>query len=231
MGRDTFSRDQVVLSDLSAKVAGLRQDQTPCHIQAVYQAKTRTAGNSMKRPWDITQDAFDNFLRWLDPDRELAGKKYEDIRRRLIRIFACRGCSVSEELADETINRVIRKMQELADSYIGDPALYFYGVARNVHLEHVKKGPPPLPTPAPDTPQQKEREYECLEVCMDRLPAENRQLVLEYYQEEKRVKIDHRRELADRLGIAPNALRIRMHRIRASLQLCVESCLNQAPVG
>src|SRR5882724_1251112 len=156
----------------------------------------------MRRQWDITQDAFDKFLAW-------------------------RGCSASEDLADETINRVIRKMQELADSYTCEPALYFYGVARNVHLEHVKKSPPPPLLPAPDPPEQKEREYECLERCMEQLSAENRQLVLEYYQEEKRVKIDHRRQLAERLRIAPNALRIRMHRIRASLQLCVDSCLNE----
>lgn len=185
----------------------------------------------MRREWDITQEAFDKFLTWLDPNREQAGTKYETIRRKLIRIFACRGCANCEDLADETINRVIRKMQELADSYTGDPALYFYGVARNVHLEHVKKSPPPLPIPAPDSPQQKEQEYECLERCMDQLAAENRQLVLEYYQEEKRVKIDHRKELADRLGIAPNALRIRMHRIRSSLQVCVDTCLNQAAAG
>jgi len=185
----------------------------------------------MRRQWDITQDAFDKFLAWLDPNREQAGAKYEDIRRRLIKIFACRGCAASEDLADETINRVIRKMQDLADSYTGEPALYFYGVARNVHLEHVKKSPAPLPLPPPDPPEQKEREYECLERCMEQLSAENRQLVLEYYQEEKRVKIDHRRQLAERLRIAPNALRIRMHRIRASLQLCVDSCLNEAAAG
>jgi RNA polymerase sigma factor (sigma-70 family) len=185
----------------------------------------------MRNHWDITQEAFENFLTWLDPDREQAGRKYEDIRRRLIKIFACRGCSVGEDLADETINRVIRKMQELAESYTGDPALYFFGVARNVHLEYVKKTPPPLLSPPPDSSEQKEQEYECLERCMDKLPAENRRLVLEYYQDEKRVKIDHRKGLADRLGIGPNALRIRMHRIRASLQLCVDSCLNRATAG
>ncbi|MFY9554259.1 MAG: hypothetical protein WAV20_02955 [Blastocatellia bacterium] len=181
----------------------------------------------MRTQWDISQDAFDKFLTWLNPDREQAGAKYEDIRRRLIKIFACRGCPSCEDLADETINRVIRRMQEIADSYTGDPALYFYGVARNVHLEYVKKGPTPLPTPLPDPPEQKEKEYACLEQCMKVLTMENRQLVLEYYKEEKQAKIVHRRELAVRLGIALNALRIRAHRIRASLQGCVENCVKQ----
>ncbi|HSB10806.1 MAG TPA: hypothetical protein VLM38_15060 [Blastocatellia bacterium] len=181
----------------------------------------------MRKQWDINQDAFDRFLVWLDPDRDQAGAKYEEIRRRLIKIFACRGCSTGEELADETINRVIRRMQDIADSYSGDPALYFYGVARNVHLEHVKKNPvvfPPLP---PDPPEQKEQEYGCLERCMSVLTPENRLLMLEYYKEERQAKIVHRKELAEQLGIALNALRIRAHRIRAGLQVCVENCLQQ----
>src|SRR5690348_12783950 len=120
----------------------------------------------MRRRWDITQGAFDTFLTWLDPNRDQAGIKYEDIRRKLIKLFACRGCFNCEDLADETINRVIRKMDEIAASYTGDRALYFYGVARNVHFEHVKKHPPTLPLPPPDPPEQKERQYQCLERCM-----------------------------------------------------------------
>jgi RNA polymerase sigma factor (sigma-70 family) len=182
----------------------------------------------MKNEWNLNQDAFDKFLAWLSPNREQAANKYEEIRRKLIKIFACRGCAEAEDLADETINRVIRRMQEMIDSYVGDPALYFYGVARNVHLEYVRKSPPVLPLPPADPPQQKEREWECLESCLERLSKENRRLVLEYYKAERRAKIDHRKEMADRLGIAPNALRIRMHRIRASLQECVVGCLNRA---
>lgn len=181
----------------------------------------------MQDRWNITQDAFDKFLTWLDSDRERAGAKYEDIRRRLIRIFACRGCPVGEDLADETINRVIRRSQELADAYIGDPVAYFYGVARNVHLEYVKKPTAPLPLPPPDSPQQKEREYECLERCMATLAPENRRLILEYYREERQAKIVHRKELAAQLGVALNALRIRAHRVRAGLQVCVEGCLQR----
>jgi DNA-directed RNA polymerase specialized sigma24 family protein len=179
----------------------------------------------MGRQADITQDTFDKFLTWLDSDRDQAGTKYEDIRRRLIKIFVCRGCPSGEDLADETINRVIRKMPELADGYSGDPVAYFYGVARNVHLEHVRKRQPSLPLPAPDPPEKKEREYECLERCMNVLTTENRDLMLGYYKEEKRAKIVHRKELADRHGIALNALRIRAFRIRTGLQGCVENCL------
>nr|MDQ3743617.1 hypothetical protein [Acidobacteriota bacterium] len=63
------------------------------------------------------QDDFDSLLAWLDADREEAGKKYESIRLRLIRIFTCRGRHDSEELADETIRRVTLKAPTLAGEY------------------------------------------------------------------------------------------------------------------
>jgi DNA-directed RNA polymerase specialized sigma24 family protein len=73
-----------------------------------------------------------------------------------------------------------------------------------------------------------EKQYECLERCMLKLTPDNRELVLQYYQDEKRAKIDHRKRLAERLGLAINALRIRAYRARAALQECVYECLQQS---
>ncbi len=100
----------------------------------------------MKKEWFLTQEAFDALLAWLDPDREAAALKYETVRLRLIKIFACRGCSEAEDLADETINRVTSKLPEIQASYTGEPARYFYGVANKIHLEYTRRKPvPPLP--------------------------------------------------------------------------------------
>jgi RNA polymerase sigma factor (sigma-70 family) len=180
-----------------------------------------------KKEWDLTQEAFTKFLVWLDPNPNQAGKKYEDIRRKLIKIFTCRGCNCPEDLTDETINRVIHKVQEIGDTYVGDPALYFYGVAHNVHLEYLRKKPDFQPPPSIDGPSRTEEEYECLEQCIASLPQRSRELVLQYYQEEKREKIDLRKQLAQQLGIPLNALRIRACRIRMNLQTCVFQCLQQ----
>jgi len=184
----------------------------------------------MNKNWVLTQESFDALLTWLDPQREQAGHKYEDIRSRLIKIFTCRGCHEPEDLADETINRVINKLKEIESVYAGDRARYFYGVANKVHLEYLRRKPAVrAPTIAPGSDQE-ERDFNCLEKCMDQLTPENRELVLQYYQQEKKAKIDHRKLLAKKLGIAVNALRIRAFRIRASLQTCVQECLERTEV-
>lgn len=180
----------------------------------------------------LTRDALDELLSWLDPDKHRAGEKYEEIRRTLIKIFVCRGCTTAEDLADETINRVIRKVPEIASTYVGNPALYFSGVAKYVLLEHEKKrhdlaplGIDP-PTPLREDPEDIEREYGCLDQCMGHLTPKNRELILQYYEEERQAKIDSRRRLAERLGLKLNALRVRADRIRANLEECVGDCLS-----
>jgi DNA-directed RNA polymerase specialized sigma24 family protein len=181
----------------------------------------------MSKKWVLTQQSFDELLAWLDPDREQAGRRYEEIRRRLIKILTCRGCLESEDLADETINRVAKKLADIRDIFEGNRALYFYGVANKVHLEYLRRVRAPLPELPEPHPEGIEQEYECLEHCMQHLPDGQRELVLQYYQEEKGEKIVARRRLAERLGIGLNALRIRAFRIRASLQECVQDCLRQ----
>ncbi len=184
------------------------------------------AQSQPKKEWNLTEDVLAKFLIWLNPDPNQAGEKYEEIRRRLIKIFACRGCNCAEDLADETINRVARKVSEIAETYVGDPALYFYGVAHYVHHEFLRKKPDPQPPPPlADESSRTEEEYECLEQCMESLPARSKELFLQYSQEEKGAKIEHRKQLAQQLGIPLNALRIRACRIRAHLQACVLECL------
>lgn len=182
----------------------------------------------MKKDWILTQESFDALLVWLNPAREEAGRKYEEIRLRLIKIFTCRGCAEPEDLADETINRVSKKLKEIESTYSGDRAPYFWGVANKVHLEYLRRRPIPTPPAHAAESEDNEKEFTCLEECLEKLTSSNRELVVQYYQEEKTAKIVHRKQLADQLGMALNALRIRAHRIRARLQECVEGCLREA---
>jgi len=183
-----------------------------------------------KKGWEMTQEDFSKFLYWLNPDRDRAGEIYEKIRHRLIRIFVSRACTSSEELADETINRVVRKVQEIADTYVGERIPYFIAVANKVHLEFLRKKPVPQTPPVLESSVWAEAEYDCLEECMEHLTPRSRDLVLAYYREEKHEKISLRKQQADKLGIPLNALRIRACRIRAKLESCVIDCLRQRTV-
>jgi DNA-directed RNA polymerase specialized sigma24 family protein len=182
----------------------------------------------MKKNWELSQEAFDSLLAWLDSDRDQAALKYEKIRGGLIKIFTGRACVEPEDLADETINRVARKLKEIEKDFSGDRARYFFGVANKVHLEHLRrKLPQPMPA-APTDPNRIELEYNCLERCIERLTQDSRDLLLRYHGAEGRAETELRRALADELGIATNALRIRVHRIRVTLKECVEKCIERA---
>jgi DNA-directed RNA polymerase specialized sigma24 family protein len=179
----------------------------------------------VKRTEPPTPEEFNRLLEWLDPDRERAGEKYEEIRRKLIKIMIWRQCWVAEELADETINRVSHRVKDVAPTYVGDPALYFYGVLRNVYREWLRDEPP-IPDPPPEPIE--DQIHDCLDECLEKLDAEDHKLILEYYDNEKRARIKHRKELADERGITLNTLRMKVHRINAKLEECIVVCLNES---
>ena len=180
-------------------------------------------GRELKRPsrwadWTIDQAAFDELIHWLDPDPEVGGQKYEIIRRRLIMMFRCRGCAFPDDLADETFNRVARKLPQIRPYYTGNPAKYFYGVAKRVCLESRHRMSDRNPPPAPAVEEDLEELLERLDVALNRLRYEDRELILNYYSADGRSKIDRRKALCGEMGLDPNALRMRVYRIKAQLR-------------
>jgi DNA-directed RNA polymerase specialized sigma24 family protein len=181
-----------------------------------------------KRFHGLGQEDLDRLLSWLDPDRERAGLLYEKIRWRIVAILAARGCSVPEELADETIDRVARRVADIQETYVGDKAIYFLGVANNVHHEYLKRPTLPAMPVQQATPAETrtlEETHSCLEDCLSKLPQDSRALIEQYYAEDKQAKIDLRKRIADELGIGSATLRLRALRIRERLQQCIENCL------
>lgn len=185
----------------------------------------------MKQVWELNRQSFEKMLDWLDKDREIAGQKYEAIRLRLIKVLNYRGCSEGESLADEAIDRVMRKIDKLAETYEGDPVYYFLNVANKIYLEHRRKpAPVELPgnlaeLPEPDSEEDFEPEYECLKKCLGNLSASKRGFILDYYQEDKKKKIAGLRRIAESEGIELTSLHMRAFRLRESLQKCVLNCL------
>lgn len=175
------------------------------------------------------QEAFDNLLLWLNPDRDKAGEKYEKIRNRLIQIFASRGCLEAEDLADQTINVVASKIDWLLEHYEGEPTIYFYAVAQKLHLEHLKRKPPPDVLRFNPHDPEVERLHSCLDKCLEQLSPDERELVIRYQEGDKKARIEQRKKLAAELNITRNALRIRVFYIHSRLEKCIVDCLKDLP--
>jgi len=183
---------------------------------------------------EVTADAFGRLLEALDGDRDRAGERYETLRHALTRFFEWRGAPFPEDHVDETFDRVSRKLGAgLEVSNIGG---YCYEVARLVCLEalkghHTKSIPVEMvaswtPT-AQDETTDLERRLECLETCLRALPQESRELILEYYSDEGRRRIDRRKAFAARLGVPRETLANRAQRVRDRLERCVSDCVSR----
>jgi DNA-directed RNA polymerase specialized sigma24 family protein len=187
---------------------------------------------------EVTAEAFGRLLDALDSDRNRAGERYEELRRTLIRFFEWRGAPFPEEHADETFDRVSRKLgPSLEIANIGG---YCYEVARLVCLEALKGsdsksvsidsvGMPAIVAPGLE-PTDLASRLRCLERCLGALPREGRELILEYYRDQGRVRIDRRKAMAERLGVPRETLANRAQRVRDRLESCVSECLGRGPV-
>jgi DNA-directed RNA polymerase specialized sigma24 family protein len=172
-------------------------------------------------------DDFKKLLAWLSPDPEQAGKRYEEIRRKLIGFFIRRACCDPEDLADKTFDRVAKLLaQGKLDDYRGEPLPYCYGVAKFIYKEDMaaqKLDPRDLiPIEAVAT----EQEFACLDQCLAKLPAGQRRLITLYYAHRGQEKIKARQALADEAGISLNNLRLQTMRIRDRLRECVMDCVH-----
>ena len=191
----------------------------------------------MARDSAIPTENFEEILAWLNPDREVAAEMVVQLRHDLEKIFQWRGCSDPEGLTDEVFDRVAKKVHEVRPTYEGDPRHYFRAVANNLVKEDIKKRQTHLPLedvdplkhpkqPEPEPEDETEADMEeCLQSCLRDLRSDKRELILAYYEKEKQAKIEKRGELARQFGTSINTLRVNVHRIRNSLEKCIERCL------
>jgi DNA-directed RNA polymerase specialized sigma24 family protein len=194
--------------------------------------KARVPARERRPAWVLDAEAFRGLLHRLDPNPEQAGLKYERLRHKLIIFFAGRACPDPEQGADETLDRLTRRLTE------GEPIAHVdrfaHGVARRVWSETARRDhrhrralgwllgtPPPAASPF-----ESEAGLECVSRCVAELGPADRELILGYYAGAGQEQQDERRELADRLGITATALRLRAYRIRRLLEACVGGCLH-----
>lgn len=190
-----------------------------------------------KRNWSVTSDAFRRLLEWLDAGKNSDGVKYLEMRVRLVGFFDRKNCRAPDALADETLNRVARRLAEAGEIESETPAKFCYITARFVFLEYLREADRAnvslddaaaiqqrAANSGDEERESKEKMLDCLDRCTTRLDAVSREIITGYYWGEERVKIDNRRALAQRLGISTNALTIRACRIRDKLEGCVKQC-------
>jgi DNA-directed RNA polymerase specialized sigma24 family protein len=175
---------------------------------------------------EVTRESFEVFLKWLSPEQEKLGEEYEKLRFRLFTFFSSRRCFYAEELADEVINRIVLIVgKEVIENKIG----YIYGVARNVYLESLRKEKnhvniDDLSLPA-KAPAEIDFSHECLQKCLQKLPSDRREFILEYFSEDKSKKIALHKKVSGDMQISRTALRMRALRVKQQLSDCVKDCM------
>jgi DNA-directed RNA polymerase specialized sigma24 family protein len=194
-----------------------------------------STANKQYRSVDLREQTFRRLLAWLDQGVNTNGQSYLAIRERLLNYFDRKNCLNADELADETLNRVARRLDEEDGNIETEiPAKYCYIVARFVFMEYLRANEKEIAAlddvgrqahaMSPEDRDRKEKMLECLDRCAAKLEVSQRELIFGYYSGEQRVKIENRHALAQTLGITVNALSIRACRIRDRLEKCVKEC-------
>jgi len=193
-----------------------------------------------KKNWTTTASAFQRLLNWLDGATNSEGQKYLEMRRRLVAYFDRKNCATPDDLADETLDRVARRLEEENISTAEAPAKYCYIMARFVFMEHLRlsrqegnlasdleRNSTEAMSDFSQAPDEKNDRLSCMEECINQLQPADREIILGYYVGKGREKIESRRSLAQRLSITSNALSIRACRIRDRLENCVRDCCRE----
>ncbi|MBV8514636.1 MAG: hypothetical protein JO260_04995, partial [Acidobacteria bacterium] len=79
-----------------------------------------------------TDEAFRKFLDWLDEGVDSDGQRYLEVHRKLELYFDRKNCVAPAELADHTLHRVARKLEENGEITDVAPLQYCYITATYV---------------------------------------------------------------------------------------------------
>jgi DNA-directed RNA polymerase specialized sigma24 family protein len=182
------------------------------------------------------QTPFEALLRRLGPQMDHAADRYEELRRKLVKFFAWSSCFPSEDLADETLDRMGRI---LLDRSVLDLEPFLWGVAKKIRRESQKHSEKIVAiTDLPDrgtflkdkvdveseihATEQSEVRSRCLRLCLNNMSQESRRVFLMYQGLHNK---QQREQLASELGLTIGALRVRINRIKKQLQGSVQQCL------
>lgn len=180
-----------------------------------------------------THEGFTSLLAALGDGPAAAGQHYEQLRAKLIFFFTRKALEVPEDLADEVLDRIGRRLSEgLAVLSVDAFAL---GVARHVAQEqNARRNRVEAVDPtffhnvaAVSTTFSEDERLVYLERCLRRLPSFDSQLLKGYYLIGGGGAINARKNMAERLGVSPGTLRQKVFLIRRRLLECVTARLEK----
>lgn len=157
-----------------------------------------------------------------------AGPAYSRLHLRLVSYFRIRFPAEAEALADETIDRLARRLQEGIS--VENLAAYALGIARFIVLEtnarqrKEREAAREIIVRMEPGPEEPDAMLPLLHSCLGSFDADSVRLIMAYYAVDSGVgRIEQRRRLARRLGMSLNALRNRALRIRVALEKSVRA--------
>lgn len=190
----------------------------------------------------LTATAFEHLLVRLDADQTQAAEKYEQLRQKLVKCLTWKGCPESEAdtLADTTLDRVAFKLTQ--GEVIQNINAYACEVLRYVWLEfNRKRKEDAAGDELPEVAVQPEIEIfndpdlrlRCLRKCLAEVVPDEKDkiLIIGYYDTEAGEKNkDNRKNLAEKLGLKMNALKVKACRLRERLEKCINDCVARLSV-
>lgn len=175
------------------------------------------------------QTALEKLFQLLEPGARSVEEGFRLCRFKLIKFFAWRRCEDPDNLADETISRLLKNVRAGLEISATNPYSYVYAIALNVYKEYarakmkaaaLRESDEARRDPTPPTAD------DCQRQCFERLPQEKQALLVRYYLEG-----DDPQEIARDNGLTLNAMRLQIHRIKQGLRRCCEDCRKPSGVG
>ncbi|MBP6820993.1 MAG: hypothetical protein KA368_05590 [Acidobacteria bacterium] len=175
-------------------------------------------------------------LDYLSAHCEDAGERYEALRRSVMRYLEQRAVFASDELADEILDRVARRI-EMGEE-VREIGGYCLGVARNVYLEwqrNPRNNHLPIeeldryPVPEAQTDEAWDSsQLICMQKCLQSVADGKQELLREYFRGQGGERTKRREVIAGQLGINQAALYNRVSRLVERLRQCKDNCLRQS---
>ena len=195
-------------------------------------------GIGARRNRETAAQEFRLLLDRLDPVEERAWELHDNLRRKLIWFFEADFPVQAEDLAEEALDRIARKLQT---DTIRDVAEFAFGIARNLRKEVSRRnlittrliasGAIGQPGRSHENPEQvvihqldMDRKLACYRKCLRQLDPEDRRLLSIYYPADGTDLEERREALAQELQITLGALRTKMARLREQLEKCFAGC-------